>query len=74
MTKNIVNMENYEIFLMDYFDNNLSEESVAALMLFLDQHPEIKEEASGLFDFTLIPEDISFDKESLKKSDNMPPL
>lgn len=67
-------MENYEIYLMDYFDQQLSETEVKALMLFLDAHPEIKEECEGIEDITLEPVTYKLDKSSLKKDPSLMPL
>jgi hypothetical protein len=44
-----INSENYEAFLLDFMEGNLNEEQVAALMRFLEEHPEKKEELM-LFD------------------------
>jgi hypothetical protein len=38
------NIHNYEEFIIDYFDGNLSAEESADLLLFLEQHPNIKSE------------------------------
>jgi hypothetical protein len=64
----IINLNNYEAFLLDYMEGNLNEEQRAALMDFLEIHPEKKEELL-LFeaDPVLAPEpNKSFDKELLK--------
>ncbi|MBI2280873.1 MAG: hypothetical protein HYU68_09320 [Bacteroidetes bacterium] len=39
-----INKNNYEAFLLDYAEQNLSPDLVAELMLFLEQHPEVKAE------------------------------
>ncbi|MFW6224084.1 MAG: anti-sigma factor family protein [Bacteroidota bacterium] len=43
-----INRNNYEIYIIDYLDGNLSPAQVDELMLFLDQNPDIKEEIDGL--------------------------
>ena len=42
-----INRDNYEIFIVDYFDGNLNPEKVSELMNFLEKNPEIKEEFAG---------------------------
>ena len=39
-----INKSNYEIFILDYLDGNLSPEVIAELLLFLEANPDIKEE------------------------------
>lgn len=39
-----INRNNYEAFLLDYVEQNLSPEMVAELMLFLEQNPDLKAE------------------------------
>lgn len=39
-----INKNNYEAFLLDYVEQNLSPEMVAELMLFLEQNPDLKAE------------------------------
>jgi len=68
-----INMENYEIYLMDYFDNQLSENEVDALLHFLELHPKIKEEAEGIGEINLTPEKIGFDGRTLKKDSEIKP-
>ena len=38
-----VNSENYERFIVDYYDGQLSQEEEQALLRFLERHPELKE-------------------------------
>ncbi len=42
-----INRNNYEIFIIDYFDGNLKPDKVSELMDFLEKNPDIKEEFSG---------------------------
>lgn len=39
-----INLNNYEIFFIDYFDGNLTAEQAAELFLFLENNPNLKEE------------------------------
>lgn len=43
-----INRNNYEIYIIDYLDGNLSPAQVDELLLFLNQNPDIKEEVDGL--------------------------
>lgn len=67
-----INRNNYEVYMIDYLDGNLSPEKVDELMVFLDKNPDIKEEAEGL-DMTL-PEaeeqSITFDDKAALKQPN----
>ncbi|MCF8298199.1 MAG: hypothetical protein K9J13_11685 [Saprospiraceae bacterium] len=68
-----INRNNYEVFLIDYLDGNLSPEMVAELLLFLESNPDLKEEFEGMEDISVVEEEIipiaiGIDfKESLKK-------
>jgi len=57
-----INKNNYEEFLLDYSEGNLSTEKVAELLLFLESNPEIKAEFE-LFerDLKIEPEEVSVD-------------
>lgn len=64
-----LNIHTYEEFIIDYFDGTLSAEEIADLLLFLEQHPDIKTEFE-LFSNTPVTEleEITFDaKDKLKK-------
>jgi hypothetical protein len=43
-----INRNNYESILIDYLEGNLSALAVAELLLFLEQHPDIKEEFESI--------------------------
>jgi hypothetical protein len=64
-----INKHNYEAFFLDYHEGNLSPQQVADLLLFIEQHPELKEEFESFENFSL--EDFSSyifeNKEELKK-------
>ncbi|MGM0612949.1 MAG: hypothetical protein ACQESM_05535 [Bacteroidota bacterium] len=51
-----INRNNYEAYMIDYLDGNLTSAQVDELMLFLDENPDIKAEAEGL-DMTVNPVD-----------------
>lgn len=64
-----INKHNYGIFIVDFYDGNLSESQVSELMLFLENNPEIKKEFEGFNEIISVP-DTSLDenfKNSLKK-------
>ncbi len=62
-----LNRKNYGIFIIDYFDGNLSEAEKDKLLLFLDVNPDLKEEFKDIEKFTLVRPTVSFpEKEKLK--------
>jgi ElaB/YqjD/DUF883 family membrane-anchored ribosome-binding protein len=65
-----INKNNYEAFFLDYHEGNLSPQEVAELLLFIEQHPELKEEFESFENITL--DDLSSvnfeNKSGLKKS------
>lgn len=63
-----INLNNYEVYLIDYLDGNLSVEVEKELMLFLEKHPEIKSEFENFEEITISDEDFIFDdKDSIKR-------
>jgi len=63
-----INLNNYEVYLIDYLDGNLSVEVEKELMLFLEKHPEIKSEFENFEEITISDEAFVFDdKDSLKR-------
>ena len=67
--KRSININNYEEFLIDFIDGNLKDEEHAAVVLFLEQNPDIAEEFDGIADFNLDSCNIEFsNKEILKKT------
>jgi hypothetical protein len=63
-----IDLQNYEIFVIDYLDGQLSKAEETALLAFLDQHPDLKDEIEGLELATLEPITIEADfKQELKK-------
>lgn len=64
-----INMNNYEVFIIDYLDNKLGPVETAQLLLFLENHPGLKEEFEDLKTLTVTPsanESFGFN-ESLKQ-------
>lgn len=62
---------NYEAFFLDYYEGTLPEPQVAELMLFLEQHPDLKEQFYDFENISLndFEDDIAFgNKEELKKA------
>jgi len=60
---------NYEIWLIDWLDGNLDSEQAELLMAFLNENPDLKEEADSLAAARLLPKkDKSFRKDQLKKT------
>jgi hypothetical protein len=65
----LIDLQNYEIFVIDYLDGQLSKSEEIALLAFLNQHPELKDEFDGLELATLEPLTIVADfKQELKKT------
>lgn len=70
-----INLHNYEAYLLDFMEGNLSAEDAKALQDFLESHPEIDADIFDMEDVKLSPENISFEnKASLKRDDNMPEI
>jgi hypothetical protein len=65
----LIDLQNYEIFVIDYLDGQLSKAEETALLAFLDQHPDLKDEFDGIELATLEPLIIEADfKQELKKT------
>ena len=64
----LITINNYEAYLLDYVEENLSPELVAELMLFLEQNPSLKEDLTDFEIHALVPvETPVFDNTGLKK-------
>ncbi|MCX6320911.1 MAG: hypothetical protein NTX93_03790 [Bacteroidia bacterium] len=64
-----IDRSNYEIWLIDWLDDNLSDLQVEQLKFFLSENPELKEEFDELTSLSLKPSDKTFQhKDHLKKS------
>ena len=55
---NRINFNNYEAWLLDYAEGNLSAEDTAELLLFMEQHPELQTDVDNLMEFTLPSDEI----------------
>ena len=68
-----ININNYEVYVIDFFDGMLNEIDSANLLIFLDQNPVLKEEFEILINSSkLIPlEHNSFDSSLLLKPTNI---
>ncbi len=65
-----INRHNYQAYILDYYEGNLSEEQAAMLISFLERHPELKKEFDEYENIKLAgdQESITFkDKDLLKK-------
>jgi hypothetical protein len=65
-----IDKNNYEIYLIDYLEGNLSPNEVAEILLFLEQHADIKQEFEAMQSFALNTDDVNLDKSLLLKSEN----
>jgi hypothetical protein len=63
----LITRHNYEAYLLDYIEGNLSEQDTAGLMRFLDQNPELKQDLDDFDWVTLADNDNNFEgKDDLK--------
>jgi hypothetical protein len=69
-----INKNNYEIYFLDYLEGRLDAAQTAALMIFIDANPDLKEELEGLENLQLLPDsNIRFEgKRALKKETIIP--
>jgi len=64
-----INRHNYEEYLLDFIEGNLTEEEAIAVNSFLDKNPDIKAEAEQLLDCNLNQEHYHFKNKALLKKD-----
>ncbi len=65
-----INRHNYEAFLLDYLEQNLSPNTVAELMVFLEQNPDLKEEFDEIQAFEVLEATpVNFDNKTTLKKD-----
>ena len=68
-----ISIQNYEAFVLDFLEGNLSEQKQAEMLLFLEQNPHLQTEIDDLLDENLVltaDETIVFeDKSILKKQE-----
>lgn len=67
---NQITRNNYEAFLLDYMEQNLSPDVVAELMLFLEQNPDLQAELEEMQGFVMAdaPKVVFENKQALKKN------
>lgn len=65
-----ITKKNYEAFFLDYHEGNLAPEQVAELLLFIEQHPELREEFESFENFSIdeLPS-VSFENKSILKKE-----
>jgi hypothetical protein len=66
-----IDRDNYEIYILDYYEGNLDAKTISELMHYLDQHPEAKE-AFENYEAISLKEDVTLkfeDKINLKKNE-----
>ena len=62
-----IDRTNYEIWFIDWLDNNLSQRQIEQLNLFLNENPDLKEEFDELSRCNLIPSLKTYSKKDLLK-------
>ncbi len=66
----MISKENYEIWMIDYLDGNLTEEGKKLFLQFLDQNPHLKNELEDMDKTILIPDEtLTLDKTDLFKTE-----
>ena len=66
----MINIENYEAYLLDYLEGNLTEREEQELLRFLDAHPGLKGSLEDYETVRLSPPEVSYEKKhSLRKPD-----
>jgi hypothetical protein len=63
-----ITLNNYEALYLDYLEGNLPTEDVAALLLFLEQHPQLKVDFDSIENLVLSEDSISYSDKSLLKN------
>jgi hypothetical protein len=77
MMNNNININNYEIYFIDYIDGKLTPNEQEELLLFLNQNPILAKELINISELKLIPENIIYSgkrnlkRELLDKGDGM---
>lgn len=67
----MVSKENYEAYLLDYIEGNLSQTEIDMLLLFLDKNPTLKDELEGFEDIVLSPTQSNFNSLNLNQVDTI---
>ena len=66
-----ITKSNYPAYILDFYERTLDQEAEKELFLFLDRHPELKEEFDAFEDIRLKPESVSFrQKQGLKREES----
>jgi len=65
-----INRNNYETYLIDYLDGTLHPNEVAEVLLFLEQHADIKQEYEALGGIVLYATETNFNSSMLLKSEH----
>lgn len=68
-----INIDNYQIYILDFYEGNLSEELQAELFEFLQRHPNLKEEFESFESVQLEMVEEKFDRKTqlLKSEDDL---
>ncbi len=64
-----INRHNYEAFLLDFIEGNLSSSEAGTVQSFLEKNPDIKAEAEDLLSFKFDSDSVEFEDKSLLKKD-----
>lgn len=68
MMRSKINIDNYEAYLLDHMEGNLSREEILELQAFAAQHPHLNIDLNDLELVELVTDDVQFEnKEGLKK-------
>ena len=67
-----INRENYEMYFLDYYEGQLKSGQVAELLVFIEEHPELKEEFEDYESILITPNlSISYCGKTSLKKDNI---
>lgn len=66
----LITRENYEVYLIDYFEGNLDNEDVEQVEAFLELNPDLAEEAKAINEISIGADKIDINKEDLFRSEN----
>ena len=69
-----ITRENYQLWFVDWLDNNLSPSATKEMNTFIDQNPDLLEEFSDIPSCRLTAHDVLFNKESIKRSPGQVPI